>query len=115
MIRFVNGNIITMQAPADRATELCVEGDTFAEPGSTHVETTIDLGGRTVIPGFCDAHTHFYYWAASLNHLQMEGASSVDEALLLVAEAASRTRCSARIASMPTPGPACKREPTWTR
>lgn len=92
MIRFTNGNIITMRGPKERARELCIQRDKIA--GSAAVArsaTTIDLNGRTVIPGFCDAHTHFYYWAASLNHLEMGKAESLEQALRMVKEGAAGT------------------------
>ena len=86
MIRFSNGNIITMRSPGDRVRELCLRDDSFVDSVASGSATTIDLGGRTVIPGFCDAHTHFYYWAASLHHLDMGKAESLEEALRIVAQ-----------------------------
>jgi len=41
----------------------------------------INLRGRTVIPGFVDAHTHFYYFALSLGHVSLDGLDSLDACL----------------------------------
>jgi len=91
VIHFVNGNVITMRGPAHRARELLVQGEQIAAVGASdaRLPATVDLGGRTIIPGFCDAHTHFYYWAASLNHLEMGKAESLEEALRMVAQGAA--------------------------
>jgi predicted amidohydrolase YtcJ len=39
----------------------------------------IDLGGRRVVPGFGDAHVHFYYGGASLASVQLRSARSREE------------------------------------
>lgn len=63
---FVNGNIITMTQPNARVQALAVRDGKIAAVGTnTEVEATgtrktrrIDLKGRTVLPGFIDAHGH---------------------------------------------------------
>jgi predicted amidohydrolase YtcJ len=40
---------------------------------------TIDLKGRRVVPGFNDAHVHFYYGGASLASVQLRGTKSKEE------------------------------------
>jgi predicted amidohydrolase YtcJ len=47
----------------------------------------IDLDGRCMLPGFCDAHVHFLSWALERTQLELEGAASMAEALRDVAEA----------------------------
>src|SRR5205807_3900358 len=39
----------------------------------------IDLRGRRVVPGFNDAHVHFYYGGASLTGVQLRSAKSKEE------------------------------------
>ncbi len=39
----------------------------------------LDLGGRRVVPGFNDAHVHFYYGGASLTSVQLRTAKSPEE------------------------------------
>ena len=40
-----------------------------------------DMKGRTIIPGFVDAHTHFYYFARTLRHVDLDGVDSLDKCL----------------------------------
>lgn len=42
---------------------------------------TIDLNGRLVLPGLCDAHIHFYDWSLSRNQVQLAGCTSRSELL----------------------------------
>ncbi|MFH1374308.1 MAG: amidohydrolase [bacterium] len=40
-----------------------------------------NLDGRTVVPGFVDAHTHFLFFAMSLGHVRLYGLSSPEACL----------------------------------
>src|SRR5439155_15283961 len=63
---FIDGNLLTQDPARLHAEALAVEGDRIAAVGSrTDVERavrpgarTVDLGGRTLVPGFNDAHAH---------------------------------------------------------
>jgi predicted amidohydrolase YtcJ len=41
----------------------------------------VDLGGRCVLPGFTDSHTHFPTWAIAQHEVSLDGCRSLDEAL----------------------------------
>jgi predicted amidohydrolase YtcJ len=74
---------------------LAIAGDRIAGGVGTH-ETAlpspdrIDLRGRCVLPGFCDAHVHFPTWAVAQHQVRLEGCSSLEEAVQRVAGAAAR-------------------------
>ncbi len=51
----------------------------------------VDLGGRTVLPGFNDAHIHFVGWALRRHWIELADATSAGEAVSRVAERATRT------------------------
>jgi predicted amidohydrolase YtcJ len=60
---FTGGRILTMTGSAD-AEVLVVDGESIAAVGPRGLEArypdsqVVDLGGRTVVPGFIDAHAH---------------------------------------------------------
>lgn len=87
-----NGLVRTLdrQVPTQRA--LAIAGELVAGGVGVH-ETAlaspevIDLGGRVVVPGFSDAHVHFPTWALSASQVDLEGCSSLDEALERIRDA----------------------------
>jgi predicted amidohydrolase YtcJ len=87
-----NGVIRTLEPSVPVARALPIAGDRIAGGVGVH-ETAlasperVDLGGRCVLPGFCDAHVHFPTWAAALDEVRLEGTRSLDEALARVREA----------------------------
>ena len=87
-----NGVIRTMDPSLPRARALAIAGDLIAGGVGTN-ETAlasperVDLGGRCVLPGFTDSHVHFPSWAIVQHEVRLEEASSLDEALTLVAAA----------------------------
>jgi hypothetical protein len=64
---WTNGHVLTMDAQGQQATALVIEGDRIIAVGSDEdvqrwladAEVELDLGGRTVVPGFIEAHGHF--------------------------------------------------------
>jgi len=62
-----NGNILTMDAEGHRATALAIRGDRILQVGTdsdvapwvSQADVHLDLEGRTVVPGFIEAHGHF--------------------------------------------------------
>ena len=81
-----NGLIRTLdpQVPTQRA--LAIAGEWIAGGVGVH-ETAlaspevVDLGGRTVLPGFNDSHVHFPTWALAQTQVSLEGCGSLVEAL----------------------------------
>ena len=61
-----NGNVLTVGGPRPRAQGLAIAGGRFLAVGTsaevlalaTPRTVRVNLGGRTVVPGFIDAHTH---------------------------------------------------------
>jgi predicted amidohydrolase YtcJ len=71
-----NGRFLTMDPANPRAEAAAIAGDRFVAVGgdseilslATARTRRIDLGGKTVVPGFIDAHTHPAY--AGIRHLR---------------------------------------------
>jgi predicted amidohydrolase YtcJ len=91
----VNGKILTVDDRFAIAEALAVSGQRIAAVGrNAEIERlkgsntrVIDLGGRTVIPGLIDNHSHWIR-AAEHNELRFDGVTSRDQALKMVAERA---------------------------
>lgn len=52
---------------------------------------TVDLGGRTVLPGFTDSHIHLPAYGIGLQRIELRQTRSVREAVQVVREAVART------------------------
>jgi predicted amidohydrolase YtcJ len=81
-----NGVIRTLDRSLPEARALAIAGDRIAGGIGVHETAlaspeTIDLGGRCVLPGFTDSHTHFPTWAVAQNEVKLDGCASLDEAL----------------------------------
>ena len=87
-----NGIIRTLEPSLPVARALPIAGARIAGGVGVH-ETAlasperVDLGGRCVVPGFCDSHVHFPTWAAAQRHVRLEGTRSLEEALARVKDA----------------------------
>ncbi len=81
-----NGVIRTMDTSLPLARALAIAGELVAGGVGTH-ETAlpspevVDLRGRTVLPGFSDAHVHFPTWSLAQHQLDLGGCRSLAEAL----------------------------------
>jgi predicted amidohydrolase YtcJ len=54
---------------------------------------TLDLAGKTVVPGFCDAHLHLLsYGTQLLRQADLVGSESVDDVLARLSAHAQRSR-----------------------
>jgi predicted amidohydrolase YtcJ len=82
--RYVNGRVFTADEPA-WAEAIVVDGERIAFVGSNadtaaHAgpdAATVDLGGRVVLPGFIDAHTHLVMMGEALGKVGLTDARSL--------------------------------------
>jgi len=105
----VNGNVITMDPGRPRAEAVFVEGDRINAVGATREVTAaappgevIDLAGRTVIPGFNDAHAHLIHAGHALLDVNLAHDLAPDIAAIqrLIAERARTTPAGRWIVGM---------------
>ncbi len=81
-----NGVVRTLDPSLPVARALAIAGEHVAGGVGTH-ETAlpspeiVDLGGRTVVPGFADAHVHFPTWALAQRQVDLDGCGTLEEAL----------------------------------
>jgi len=99
-ILVTNGRIATLNPRAPSASAIAVRGGEIAAIGTAaDVEglrgpdtRVIDAGGRAVIPGLNDGHTHFIRGGLTYtNEVRWDGVPSLAEALTRVREQAQRT------------------------
>jgi predicted amidohydrolase YtcJ len=101
IIRFLNANIYTMDARQPRAQAIAIDtnsgrilavgdNDEVCRIGDRHAEQ-VDLRGKTLLPGFIDAHIHLIYAAYRSYYIDAESCSSEDEVANLVRQRATQT------------------------
>jgi predicted amidohydrolase YtcJ len=89
-LMLTNANVITMDTQGARAEAVAVQWDRIFRTGTsgdiralaTAETQTIDLGGKTVLPGFIDTHNHlsFYgYLVSSADCRASSGVTSIDD------------------------------------
>lgn len=94
-----NGDIHTMDRRHPRATAVAIAGDRFLALGNddamrsllTSEGRAIDLGGRTVTPGFIDAHIHFLSYGLSLREIDLVNTPTLASAQDRVRDRAAET------------------------
>jgi predicted amidohydrolase YtcJ len=101
IILYLNGNIYTMDAMQPRAQAMAIDtisgrilavgdNDEVRRMGDRHAEL-VDLRGKTVLPGFIDAHIHLIYAAYSSYYIDAETCSNEEEVANLVRQRAAQT------------------------
>jgi predicted amidohydrolase YtcJ len=100
MLLLLNGDIHTMDATTPHVTALAIDrssGRILAAGDDAEIRTlagplsdTINLGGRTVLPGFIDAHTHLAYYAEARLNVDLRHIPSEDAAVERVRERAAK-------------------------
>jgi hypothetical protein len=85
----INGVIHTVDEKMPSAQALVIAGDRLAFVGANdearawvgEKTQVIDLGGKTVVPGFIDSHYHFQGVGQRAYNLNLDGCTSLDEFL----------------------------------
>jgi predicted amidohydrolase YtcJ len=94
------GNLVTLDPTRPRATALAaldgrivyVGDDAGARALAGPATRTAELHGRTVVPGFCDAHLHLlWYGTQLLRQADLVGVTGVDELLGRLSAHAARS------------------------
>jgi len=96
---FVNGNIYTMNEQQPRAEAIAVKGDRIVFVGSnadakkyqTGGARTVDLAGKTVVPGLTDSHCHIFGIGEREMTLNLEGTNTLEDFLAKVKERVAKT------------------------
>jgi predicted amidohydrolase YtcJ len=95
-----NGKFTTLDAVKPDASAVAIAGDRFAAVGEEKEvmalagprTRVIDVGGRRVIPGLMDSHTHVIRGGLNYNmELRWDGVPSLAEALRMLKEQVERT------------------------
>lgn len=81
---FINGNILSLHE--DKVYEsFCIKDGFFARVGTNEEvlneykeEAVFDLKGKTVLPGFNDAHMHFLNYAVQKNNVDLVNIDSIE-------------------------------------
>jgi predicted amidohydrolase YtcJ len=97
---FVNGNIYTMNEKQPHAEAIAVIGDRVVFVGSnadmkeyqTPDTRTVDLAGKTVVPGLTDSHCHIFGIGERELTLNLEGTNTLEDFLAKVKERVAKTQ-----------------------
>ena len=93
-----NGTIITLEDSNPRVEALAIrDGEIIALGSNEEIlalseprEGSIDLKGKTVVPGFTDAHVHFMATGLNMLGIKLNQANSVEEVLEKIKEGVER-------------------------
>src|SRR5437763_8645503 len=96
---FFNGNIYTMNERQPHAEAIAVKGDRIIFVGSnaeakkyqTGAARSVDLGGKTVVPGLTDSHCHIFGIGERELTLNLEGTNTLEDFLAKVKERVTKT------------------------
>lgn len=93
----INANIVTMDPERPRATTLASKNYKIIAVGDDETvmdliptaKRVVDLGGKTVVPGFVDGHTHLTSTGIRSFHVDLTKAKSVEDAIARLSDAES--------------------------
>ena len=95
---YINGSVATVDSKMSYVEAFAVEDGKFIKTGTneeilalkTADSAVVDLGGKTVMPGFNDAHLHILNWASYHGEdrakIDLEGVTSIEELIEKVRE-----------------------------
>ena len=92
-----NGRVYTQDANRPTARAVALAGSRILAVGDdlSHLAgpgvAVHDLAGRTLLPGFIDAHIHFVGWALQRRWVDLAGTASAAQALEIIAAKAGQT------------------------
>jgi hypothetical protein len=83
-----NGNIYTVDSTFSKTEAFAVKDGKFLESGSSEAlqekydfKEKLNAEGKTILPGFIDAHAHFYRMGLQQQKVDLTGTNSFDEVL----------------------------------
>ena len=87
-----NGKIYTQEQRFPLVSAMVIQGNRIVEIGKESIAKNyaparfrkINLKGRTVLPAFCDCHTHFWGYVETLARLDLGPARTLSQALDLI-------------------------------
>jgi predicted amidohydrolase YtcJ len=96
---FINGNIYTMNERQPHAEAIAVKGNRIVFVGSnadakkyqTADARTVDLAGKTVVPGLTDSHCHIFGIGERELTLNLEGTNTLEDFLAKVKDRVEKT------------------------
>jgi predicted amidohydrolase YtcJ len=100
---YTGGDIITMRGPLAEALAVKNGKIVFVGPLAEAkavvgpATTTIDLAGKTLLPGFIDTHGHFVYFGKNLVDADLFGCTDIPDLLARMKKQAERTPAGAWI------------------
>ncbi|MFX1319397.1 MAG: amidohydrolase [Promethearchaeota archaeon] len=95
----LNANIRTMDSQIPQAEAMVISNEHIIAIGSnaevavfqTYATETLDMDGRTILPGFIDTHAHLASLGQKMLHLDLGNTASIEEALQLVQERVNKS------------------------
>jgi predicted amidohydrolase YtcJ len=106
---YMNGKVVTVDAGFSIAEAFVVSGDRITAVGAGSelaADRIVDLGGRTVLPGFVDAHPHIVYLGVGdAVEPSLAGLTSVAAIAARIGDAAREAEAGAWIVTSPIGDP----------
>jgi len=96
-VLFTSGNVYTVNHQQPHAEAMATKDGRIVFVGSNddakkyHAAKTVDLSGRTVVPGFTDSHCHIFGIGEREMRLNLEGVNSLEAFLAIVKERVDNT------------------------
>lgn len=89
----INANVYTVNPQFDKAEAFAVKDGKFIGVGSSEdiintyaADSIVDVEGKTIVPGFIDAHCHFYRMGLGEQEVKLEGTKSYDEVIARIVD-----------------------------